>query len=143
MKISTRGRYALRVMIDLAEHNSGDYIPLTDIAGRQEISEKYLESIVSMLSKSGFLMYLRGKGGGYRLTRLPEEYSVREILEVTEGSLAPIACLEQPTNTCPRASVCKSLDMWQGLYDVMRDYLSGISIADLAADTMEPGNFII
>ena len=93
MKISTKGRYALRVMIDLAEHDCGKYIPLRDIAQRQEISEKYLESIIVVLSKSGFVDGLRGKGGGYRLTRPAENYTVGSILKLTEGSLAPVACL--------------------------------------------------
>ena len=95
MKISTKGRYALRVMIDLAEHNTGEYIPLMDIARRQDISEKYLEAIVATLSKNDFLISLRGKGGGYKLARNPEDYSVLSILLVTEGSLAPVACLER------------------------------------------------
>ena len=99
MKISTRGRYAIRVMLDLAEHNTGEYIPLMDIARRQEISEKYLESIVSVLSKNKFVHALRGKGGGYRLSRTPE-YTMGSILRLTEGSLAPIACLEDEPNLC-------------------------------------------
>ena len=94
MKISTRGRYAIRVMLDLAEHNTGEYIPLMDIAKRQEISEKYLEAIVASLSKNGFVRSLRGKGGGYQLLRAPEEYTVGSILRLTEGSLAPVACLD-------------------------------------------------
>ena len=101
--ISTKGRYALRVMIDLAEHNSGGYVPLADIAKRQEISEKYLESIVSMLSKKGLVDALRGKGGGYRLNRAPDQYTVADILYVTEGSMAPVACLEPGAKTCDRA----------------------------------------
>ena len=94
MKISTRGRYAIRVMLDLAEHNNGEYIPLMDIAKRQEISEKYLESIVSVLSKQKFVKALRGKGGGYRLVRTPAEYTIGSILRITEGSMAPVACLD-------------------------------------------------
>ncbi len=100
MIVSTKGRYALRVMIDLAEHNTGTYIPLMDIAKRQEISEKYLESIVSLLSKSGLVSALRGKGGGYRLNRPADAYTVGDILRVTEGELAPVSCLEGENNLC-------------------------------------------
>ena len=107
MKISTRGRYAIRVMLDLAEHNNGEYIPLMDIAKRQEISEKYLESIVSVLSKQKFVKALRGKGGGYRLVRTPAEYTIGSILRITEGSMAPVACLDDHPNQCERASSCK------------------------------------
>ena len=102
MMISTKGRYALRVMIDICEHDNGEYITLKDIASRQEISEKYLESIISVLSKAGILDGLRGKGGGYRLTRKPEEYSVGEILRLVEGPIAPVACLESESNKCTR-----------------------------------------
>ena len=107
MKISTRGRYAIRVMLDLAEHNNGEYIPLMDIAKRQEISEKYLESIVSVLSKQKFVKALRGKGGGYRLVRTPAEYTIGSILRITEGSMAPVACLDDHPNQCERASSCR------------------------------------
>lgn len=131
MRISTKGRYAIRVMLDLAEHNTGEYIPLTDIARRQEISEKYLEAIVVILSKNGFVQSLRGKGGGYQLSRQPEEYTIRSILEVTEGPLAPVACLEKDPIQCDRASGCKTIAMWRGLYDVINDYLDNITIADL------------
>ena len=107
MKISTRGRYAIRVMLDLAEHNTGEYIPLMDIAKRQEISEKYLESIVSVLSKQKFVKALRGKGGGYRLARTPSEYTIGSILRITEGSMAPVACLDDHPNQCERAATCR------------------------------------
>lgn len=132
MKISTKGRYALRVMLDLAEHNTGEYIPLTDIAARQEISEKYLESIVSVLSKHHFLSALRGKGGGYKLARAPESYTVGSILKLTEGSLAPVACLEgDGANACPRAPYCKTLGMWTRFYRLIDDYFEGITLSDL------------
>lgn len=108
MKISTRGRYAIRVMLDLAEHNTGEYIPLMDIAKRQEISEKYLEAIVASLSKNGFVRSLRGKGGGYQLLKDPSEYTIGSILRLTEGSLAPVACLEHDPNQCERIAVCKT-----------------------------------
>ena len=143
MKISTRGRYAIRVMLDLAEHNNGEYIPLMDIAKRQEISEKYLESIVSVLSKQKFVKALRGKGGGYRLVRTPAEYTIGSILRLTEGSLAPVACLERDPNQCERIAVCKTLKMWEGAYKVITEYFDGITIADLLVDTTDVGNYII
>lgn len=131
MKFSTKGRYALRVIIDLAEHNSGKYIPLTDIAARQEISEKYLESIVSVLSKNNYVDSLRGKGGGYRLNRSPDEYTVGSIIKLIEGSLAPVACLEDNAKPCERASECRTIGMWSGLQKLINDYLEGITIGDL------------
>ena len=137
MKISTRGRYAIRVMLDLAEHNTGEYIPLMDIAKRQEISEKYLESIVASLSKNGFVRSLRGKGGGYQLAKAPEEYTIRSILQLTEGSLAPISCLEDNPNLCERVTVCKTIKMWEGLYKLILDYFDGITLADLLVDSTD------
>ena len=131
MKISTKGRYALRVMIDLAEHDCGKYIPLRDIAQRQEISKKYLEQIVPMLGKSDILRTTRGYQGGYRLARAPKDYTVGEILRLTEGGLAPVACLEQHPNTCPRCGECATLPMWEGLERVIRSYLDGITLQDL------------
>lgn len=143
MKISTRGRYAIRVMLDLAEHNTGAYIPLMDIAKRQEISEKYLEAIVGTLSKNGFVRSLRGKGGGYQLMHAPEEYTIGSILRLTEGSLAPIACLEQEPNRCERVAVCKTLKMWEGAYKVIAEYFDSITIADLMEDKTDVGDYII
>ena len=131
--ISTRGRYALRVMIDLTQQKTGGYIPLKEIAARQEISEKYLESILKLLVKGKILTGLRGKGGGYRLTRAPEEYTVADILELTEETLAPVDCLSEDAEPCPRASDCRTLDMWKGLDKLVRDYFAGITLADLAA----------
>lgn len=131
MLISTKGRYALRVMIDLAEHRTEGYIPLKEVAWRQEISEKYLESIIKLLVRARLLEGLRGKGGGYRLTRPAEEYTVEEILRLTEDSLAPVACLEPGAAPCEKRSECRTLSMWQGLDRVIRDYLGGITIADL------------
>ena len=141
MMVSTKGRYALRVMIDLAEHNTRDYIPLADIAKRQEISEKYLESIVGVLSKKGLVESLRGKGGGYRLNRSPEEYTVASILKVTEGSLAPVACLENEVNTCPRAAECRTIDMWTKLYKLIDDFFEGVTIAALIRPD-DGGNYV-
>ena len=129
-------------MIDLAEHNTRDYIPLADIAKRQEISEKYLESIVGVLSKKGLVESLRGKGGGYRLNRSPEEYTVASILKVTEGSLAPVACLENEVNTCPRAAECRTIDMWTKLYKLIDDFFEDVTIADLIRPD-DGGNYVI
>lgn len=143
MKISTRGRYAIRVMLDLAEHNNGEYIPLMDIAKRQDISEKYLESIVSVLSKNKFVNAVRGKGGGYRLSRAPEDYTIGSILRLTEGSLAPIACLEDEPNLCERASVCKTLAMWKGFYKLIDEYFDGITLQDLLDQSVDMGNYVI
>lgn len=125
MMVSTKGRYALRVMIDLAEHQAEGYIPLKAIARRQDISEKYLESILKSLVQSQFLTGVRGKGGGYRLTRPPEQYTVGSILRLTEGSLAPVACLEQEPVECPRRAECRTLPMWRKLNALVQDYLDG------------------
>lgn len=131
MLVSTKGRYAISVMIDLAGHNSGEYIPLTDIADRQNISEKYLESIVSLLSRSGLLDSLRGKGGGYRLNRQPDQYTVLEILECTEGSLAPVSLLENSGKGRDRTTTEPVMKMWQDLYKLIQDYFRGITVEDL------------
>ena len=135
MMISSKGRYALRVMIDLAEHADEGYIPLQTIAARQGISEKYLESILAVLSKARLLDAVRGKGGGYRLTRSPDQYTVEEILMLTEGSLAPVTCLEGDENTCPRAGHCTTLPMWEKLDTIINDYLDSVSLADLLMQT--------
>ena len=131
MKISTKGRYAIRVMLDLAKQGSGEYIPLLDIAKRQDISEKYLESIVAGLSKNDFLMSLRGKGGGYKLVKRPEEYTVGSILKLVEGSFAPVACLEKKPNRCERSAECETLKMWEGLEKLLEEYFGSITLADL------------
>ena len=133
MKISTKGRYALRVLIDLAEHDTGEFVPLKLIAERQEISEKYLESIAVVYSKAGLLAGHRGKGGGYRLAKAADAITVREALELVEGDLAPVACLAEPVNTCDRQASCRTLPMWQKFYDMTLAYFSGITIADLTA----------
>ena len=143
MKISTKGRYAIRVMTDLAEHNTGEYIPLMDIAKRQEISEKYLESIVVILSRNDFVQSLRGKGGGYRLIKEPSEYTVGSILRITEGSFAPVSCLEKQPNRCERASYCKTLHMWEGLQKVVEEYFDGITIQDLLDQAQGGDDYII
>ena len=143
MMISTRGRYALRVLIELAERDSDRYITLREIAERQEISEKYLESIVKELVRAGFLDGLRGKGGGYRLGRAPEEIAVLDVLKLTDGTLAPVACLEEGARTCPRASICRTLPLWEGLNDVVTDYLSGFTISDLTGDGSGGSDYVI
>lgn len=132
MLVSTRGRYALRVMLDLCENNDGSYIPLNDIAKRQEISEKYLESVVAALVKAGFLEGLRGKRGGYRLTKAPEEYSVGSILRLTEKSMAPVACLDCEVNNCERKDTCKTLPLWTQLDKRVNGYLDGVTLKDLS-----------
>ncbi len=131
MKISTKGRYALRVMIDLAEQQKTEYIPLKEIAARQGISLKYLESIMTILSKNNFIEALHGKGGGYRLNREPEDYKVGELLRLIEGTLAPVACLECGAEPCENAVGCRTLPMWEKLNSMINEYLDSVSIADL------------
>lgn len=131
MRISTKGRYALRLMLDLAEHQGDGCVSLKDVAQRQDISKKYLEQIVPTLSRAGFLLTNRGYQGGYRLARAPKDYTVGEILRLTEGGLAPVACLEQHPNACPRCGECATLPMWEGLEHVIRNYLDGITLQDL------------
>ena len=143
MKISTRGRYALRVMIDLAEHNSENYIPLKDIVTRQDISQKYLEGIMTDLSKAGMLDGQNGKGGGYKLNRTPDCITVLDVLLVTEGDLAPIACLGSTAEPCLRAAECRTLPMWEKLYALIRDYFAGITLADLMQNTSAADNYVI
>lgn len=139
--ISTRGRYALRVMTDLAEQGSDQYIPLKEIAGRQEISLKYLESIMSTLSKTGLVEGAHGKGGGYRLCRKPEEYQIGEILCTTEGTMAPVACLENGAAPCPRANNCRTLPMWTKLDMLMSDFFNSVTLADLMYDNCTVDNY--
>lgn len=143
MLISTKGRYALRVMIDLAEHRTEDFISLKGIAQRQEISEKYLESIIRMLVKAKVLESLRGKGGGYRLRKSPDEYTVGSILRLTEESLAPVSCLEQGGEACLRSGSCRTLRLWQGLDKVIHDYLESVTIADLMEHGTAGDNYVI
>mgnify|MGYP005757748533 FL=1 len=133
MKISTKGRYALRLMIDLAQHDAAGYIPLRDISKRQEISAKYLEQIVVQLSRAGFVISTRGAQGGYQLARHPSEYTVGEILRITEGSLAPVACLEHDPVECARAEDCMTLDFWRGLYDAVNRYVDSVTLEDLVS----------
>lgn len=139
MKISTKGRYALRLMLDLAAHPKGENIALRDISDRQEISVKYLEQIVPLLSRAGFLRSVRGAQGGYRLSRPSEEYTVGDILRVTEGSLAPIACLESETNECSRQGICPTLRFWEGLYAAINEYVDSVTLADLLEQSGKGG----
>lgn len=129
--ISTRGRYALRVMIDIAEHSGGDFVPMKEVAARQEISLKYIERIMPLLTKENLVEGQHGKGGGYRLCRPPEDYPVGEILRATEGGLAPVACLECGAKPCSRAAECCTLPMWQKYYAMTNEFFDGISVADL------------
>lgn len=131
MMISTRGRYALRVLIDLAEHSDNSYVPMKEVAERQEISLKYLERILPVLAKNHLIDGVHGKGGGYKLTRKPEEYPVGEILRLTEGDLAPVSCLECNAEQCHRTGDCRTLPMWSKLHDMINTYLDGVTIADL------------
>ena len=142
MMISTKGRYALRVMLDLAENQKDDYIPLKDIAKRQGISEKYLETILPVLIKNKYLEGLRGKGGGYRLLRAPDSYTVGSVLKLVENGMAPVACLESKENHCARASECQTLPMWETLYKMIDEYFEGITLADLCKDK-EQIDFVI
>ena len=143
MIVSTKGRYALRVMIDLAEHRSEKYVPLKEVAARQDISEKYLENILKVLVQNGFLEGLRGKGGGYRLTRSPDQYTVAEILLLTEGSLAPVSCLTPGAPACERMANCRTYTMWKGLNDLIADYFGKITLADLAAPEQAGNDYVI
>ncbi len=140
--ISTRGRYAVRIMIDLAEHRGNGYIPLKEIAKRQEISLKYIEKFVPELSRAGLVESIHGKGGGYRLCRNPEDYNVGEILRLTEGDMAPVACLCDGAEPCPRVSECKTLPMWRDYYKMTLDYFRGIKLSDLVG-TPTGGDYVI
>ncbi|MFN8047077.1 MAG: Rrf2 family transcriptional regulator [Ancrocorticia sp.] len=142
MLVSTKGRYALRVMIDLAENQTVGYIPLKEIAERQDISEKYLESILKTLVRANVLAGQRGKGGGYRLTRDPSDYSVGSILLLTEGSLAPVACLDEPT-PCANHDKGATLKMWEDLHALIEEFFAGITIADLASSSLPGDNYVI
>ncbi len=143
MLISTKGRYALRVMLDLAQHPSEGYTPLKEIARRQEISEKYLEAIIKILVKAKLLSGVRGKGGGYKLNRSPEQYTIGSVLRLTEDSLAPVSCLEEDALPCVRAAECLTLPVWQGLNRVINEYLEGITLADLLRHEAKGNDYVI
>lgn len=140
--ISTKGRYSIRILLDLAEHRNGDFIPMKEVAGRQGISLKYIERLMPALKAAGLVESVHGIGGGYRLTREPEEYSLWEILELAEGDLAPVACLQPEAPVCQRADECRTLGVWQGFYDLTRDYFSRITLADLL-DMTAGDNYVI
>ena len=131
MKISTKGRYALRMLIELAAHQETGFVSLKEISERQNISKKYLELIVPMLNKSGILRTNRGNKGGYMLAKSPAECTVGDVLRATEGSLAPVSCLEYPVNDCPRADCCETLYIWEGLAKTVSDYLDSITLQDV------------
>ena len=137
MKISTKGRYAVRVMLDLAVNNTGEYIKVKQIAERQEISEKYLEQIISVLNKAGFVKSTRGAQGGYRIVGNPENYTVGMVLRLTEGKLCPVSCLEDEVNQCGRCDTCETLTVWKELHEAINKVVDGVTIADLAKKQME------
>ncbi|MDR3270860.1 MAG: Rrf2 family transcriptional regulator [Peptococcaceae bacterium] len=139
MKISTKGRYSLRMLLDLAEHKDDGFIALKDIAERQGISKKYLEQIVTLLNRSDILRTNRGNQGGYMLARVPHQYTVGEVLRITEGSLNSVACLEDDPNRCDRVSFCKTLSVWQGLDKVVADYLDNITLQDILDSYLSAG----
>ena len=143
MMISTRGRYALRVLVDMAEHQGDGFMTLREVAQRQDISEKYLEAIVKELVKNNILSGVRGKGGGYRLTRLPEQIVVYDVLTAMEGTLVPVACLEEGSRICPRMSVCQTLPMWSGLSDLVTEYLRRFTVRDLMKQNSDSYDYVI
>jgi len=132
MKISSKGRYALRMMIDIAQHNTGEWISIKDISERQGISIKYLEQIVTNLTKSGLLVSSRGPQGGYMLAKASDKYTVGQILRVIEGNLAPVACLETDVNQCERRSICPTIGFWEGFYNVINNYVDSVTLQDIA-----------
>lgn len=140
--ISTKGRYSIRILLDLAQHRSGKYIPMKDVAARQDISLKYIERLTPALRTAGLIESVHGIGGGYRLTREPEEYTLWEILVLSEGDLAPVSCLQAGAEPCARAAECRTLSVWEGYYKLTKDYFSGITLADLL-DTQTADNYVI
>lgn len=141
MRISTKGRYALRLMLDLALHDTGENIALKTIAKRQNISGKYLEQIIAILTKAGFVNSVRGSSGGYRLAKEPEEYTVGDILRLTEGSLAPVACVEDGVENCPKADNCVTLTLWRELNDAINGVVDHVTLADLVERSKSMGDF--
>jgi Rrf2 family protein len=146
MKISTKGRYALRVMLDLAMHDSGGYITLKDVAARQKITAKYLEQIIALLNKAGFLISTRGSTGGHRLAGAPKNYTVGEVLRATEGSLSPVPCLDSAPDSqqpfCELETDCLTKPIWEGLYKLINDYVDGITLQDIL-NTVQTDNYVI
>lgn len=140
MIVSTRGRYALRVMIDLAEQEGNEFVPLKDIVTRQGISQKYAEAIMSLLSKGGLIEAIRGKTGGYRLNKPAKDYAVGDILRATEGSLAPVACLEEGAAPCDHSGTCKTLPLWTELNHLVGSFLDSVTLADLISRNLPKGS---
>ena len=138
--ISTKGRYSIRILLDLAEHRNGGYIPIKEVAARQEISLKYVEKLMPALKNAGLIDSTHGIGGGYRLTREPDEYTLWEILRLAEGDLAPVACLQENAAACSRAAECRTLPVWEKYYELTKDYFSGITLADLM-NTQQADNY--
>lgn len=143
MKISTKGRYSLRMMLDLAQHYGEGYVALKDISERQDISKKYLEQIIPFLNRSGLLLTNRGHMGGYQLAKAPSEISVYDILTSAEGNLMPVSCMETDPNTCEKCDSCLTLPIYTGLYHVVKDYLQGISLQDILTRSIAGGNYSI
>ena len=143
MLISTKGRYALRILVDMAEHQSENYITLQEVAQRQDISEKYLEAIVRELVKKGVVTGQRGKGGGYRLQKAPEQVNVGDILRYMEGSLSPVACLEEGAPPCRRSARCQTLEFWRGLNEAIRSYTDQFTLADMMRTGPAGDDYII
>ena len=135
MIVSTKGRYALRVMVSLAQRAGEEYIPLKEIAEEESISQKYLEAIMATLSKADFVDAVHGKGGGYRLNRSPEDYTVGSILKLTEGGLIAVSCTSQGASACSRSECCNALPMWEKLDKMINDFFEGITVADLVRDS--------
>ena len=140
--ISTKGRYSIRILLDLAEHRNGGYIPIKEVAARQEISSKYVEKLMPALKNAGLIDSTHGIGGGYRLTREPDEYTLWEILRLAEGDLAPVACLQENAAACSRAAECRTLPVWEKYYELTKDYFSGITLADLM-NNPQADNYVI
>lgn len=137
MRVSTKGRYALRIMIDLAEHNTGEYVRLKDISERQGITLKYLEQIMPLLTRAGYVKSYRGNNGGYMLAKRPEDYTAGDILRVTEGSLAPVPCIEDDPNQCERCENCATVKFWDGMWKVILDYANSVKLTDMARTDVE------
>lgn len=140
--ISTKGRYSIRILLDLAEHRNGGYIPIKEVAARQEISLKYVEKLMPALKNAGLIDSTHGIGGGYRLTREPDGYTLWEILRLAEGDLAPVACLQENAAACSRAAACRTLPVWEKYYELTKDYFSGITLADLM-NNPQADNYVI
>ena len=143
MKISTKGRYALRMLVDLAQHQNDGFVALKDIAARQQISKKYLEQIIVILNRAAVLRTGRGAQGGYMLAKAPSQYTVGDILRITEGSLAPVPCLEEQPMACARREECATLPVWQGLDRVINEYLDSVTLQDILDWRQDYSDYVI